>query len=82
MFRSGIIIGYRITDPNTERKEVILAMRFNAWEDLDEDTRHNISQLGRYFQKVANTHNQVLTNGAWDRSGRRKSHNCTGLIST
>jgi hypothetical protein len=79
MFTFGIVLGYRVSDHNTREKELILAMRFNSWADLDDNTRHNITQLGLYFHKVAKTHLQVNTNAAWSTSGKRESHYCTGL---
>jgi hypothetical protein len=79
MFTFGIIVGYRISDL-TKQKEVVLAMRFNKWEGLDEDTKHNITQLGKYFQRVTECHHQVTTNGPWKTSGKRTSHKCTGFI--
>jgi hypothetical protein len=77
MFTFGIIIGYRIPDTSTNQKELVLAMRFNKWEDLDEDTKHNIAQLGKYFHNIAESHRQVTSNGPWIHSGKRKFHNCT-----
>jgi hypothetical protein len=73
LFHHGLVIGYQLRPDGSEQRDLVLAMRFNNFIDLDPDTQHNVRKLGKYFHQVAKALPQVQSNTPWIKSGKRKS---------